>query len=139
MVRARADRGRYVGEPVAAVVAEDRWTAAPRSTRGRVDYEELPAVVDPYQALEPGAPLVEPEWGDNVIFRRAFRGGDADAALAAAARGPRPRSVRADRGVRRSSLAAVSPRTTRFPAPRVLGLRPSTRTSLRSSWPRPWA
>ena len=80
------DRVRYVGELVAAVVAEDRWTARAALDDVVVDYEELPAVADPYEALEPGAPLVEPEWGDNVILRRSFQSGDADAALAVAGR-----------------------------------------------------
>ena len=67
-------------------MAEDRWTARAALDDVVVDYEELPAVADPYEALEPGAPLVEPEWGDNVILRRSFQSGDADAALAAAGR-----------------------------------------------------
>jgi carbon-monoxide dehydrogenase large subunit len=78
------DRDRYVGEAVAAVVAEDPHVAARAVGLIEVDWEPLPAVVDVDAALAPGAPLVEPEWGDNVRIRRDLRVGDPDAALAAA-------------------------------------------------------
>ena len=48
---------RYVGEPVAAVIAESRTQAADAAAAVVVDYDLLPAVVDPYEARQPGAPL----------------------------------------------------------------------------------
>jgi carbon-monoxide dehydrogenase large subunit len=78
------DRARYVGEAVAAVVAEDRFTAYNALELIDVDYEELPVVSDPVKAMEPGAPLVEPEWGDNIMASRDIRLGDPDAAFAEA-------------------------------------------------------
>ena len=78
------DRARFVGEAVAAVVAEDRFSAYGALDLIEVDYEELPAVSDPEQALEPGSPLVEPEWGDNLMASRDIRLGDPDAAFAEA-------------------------------------------------------
>ncbi len=76
---------RYVGEPVAAVVAEDRWTAIEAARRVEVEYDELPAVVDPNRALEPGSPLVVEEWGDNVLSSGVIHSGDPDARLRSAA------------------------------------------------------
>jgi carbon-monoxide dehydrogenase large subunit len=80
------ERVRYVGEAVAAVVAEDRWTAAAALDDIAVDYEVLPAVVDARAALRPDSPLVEPAWGDNVRLRRTFASGDAPGVLARAGR-----------------------------------------------------
>jgi aerobic carbon-monoxide dehydrogenase large subunit len=70
------DRARFVGEAVAAVVARDKFTAYEAVKAIDVDYEELPAVVDPEEALKPGAPLVEPEWGDNIFVSRDFEVGN---------------------------------------------------------------
>jgi aerobic carbon-monoxide dehydrogenase large subunit len=78
------DRARYVGEAVAAVVAEDKFTAYAALDLIQVDYEELPVASDPEQAMEDGAPLVEPEWGDNIMASRDIVLGDPDAAFAAA-------------------------------------------------------
>jgi carbon-monoxide dehydrogenase large subunit len=78
------DRVRYVGEAVAAVAAEDRWQAERALSAIEVDYEVLPAVTDPVAALEPGAPLVEPEWGTNLRVARDLRIGDVAAARQAA-------------------------------------------------------
>ncbi|MGD9765093.1 MAG: xanthine dehydrogenase family protein molybdopterin-binding subunit [Candidatus Binatia bacterium] len=78
------DRARYVGEPVAAVVAEDRYTAHRALELIEVTWEELPAVIDPEAGLQPGAPLVEPEWGDNVMIHREFVRGNPAGALAEA-------------------------------------------------------
>lgn len=58
---------RYVGEPVAAVVALDRATAVDAAEAVVVDYDPLPTVVDPEAALE-GSVLVHPEAGTNVCY-----------------------------------------------------------------------
>ncbi len=80
------DRVRYVGEAIAAVVAEDKYTATRARDLIDVSYEVLPAVTDPERALEPGSPLVEPDWGDNLLISRDWRAGDVEAALAGAKR-----------------------------------------------------
>jgi aerobic carbon-monoxide dehydrogenase large subunit len=80
------DRVRYVGEAVAAVVAEDKYTAHKALGLIDVEYEELEAVTDPERAMEPDSALVEPEWGDNLLITRDWRAGDVEAALAAADR-----------------------------------------------------
>ena len=79
-----ADRVRYVGEPVAAVVATDRYLAEDGAELVVVDYEPLPAAADAEAALDLDAPLLYPEWGDNLYFQRAFASGDVDAALSRA-------------------------------------------------------
>ena len=76
------DRARYVGEAVAAVVAEDRFAAYAALDLIDVDYEELPVVADSERAMEDGAPLVEPDWGDNIMASRDIVLGDPDAAFA---------------------------------------------------------
>ena len=78
------ERVRYVGEAVAAVVAEDKYTAHEALQHIEVDFEELPPVIDPEEALKPGSPLVEPDWGDNVLVSRDFSVGDPDAEFLAA-------------------------------------------------------
>lgn len=55
------DRVRYAGEPIAAVAAEDRDVAKEAVALIEVAYEELPAVFDPFEAMQPGAPLLHPQ------------------------------------------------------------------------------
>ena len=75
---------RYVGEPVAAIVAEDRYTAERARELVEVTYEELPPVTDPEEAMKPGSPLVEASWPDNVMMHKEFVAGDVANALSRA-------------------------------------------------------
>ncbi len=76
---------RFEGDQVAAIVAETEAIAAQGRDLIRVEYEDLPAVFDPLEAMQPGAPLVHPELGDsNVCVRYKVRKGDVEAALAQA-------------------------------------------------------
>ena len=61
------DRVRYVGEPVAMVLATDPRRALNAAEGIEVDYQPLPHVLDPWEALSPGAPLVHPDRGTNKI------------------------------------------------------------------------
>ncbi len=79
------DRVRYVGEAVAAVVAVSPEIAADAVDRVRVDYEMLPAVVDPEAALCAETPLLFEEWGDNVAVAYSFSSGNTEGALQEAA------------------------------------------------------
>src|SRR5690606_10393617 len=63
---------RYAGEWVVAVVADTRAQAEDAAEKVEIDYEPLPYVLDPEQALAPDAPLVHPAHGSNVLFRRKF-------------------------------------------------------------------
>ena len=76
----------YVGQAVAIVVAEDIYTAADALERIVVDYELLPSIVDPSQALEAGAPVVHGDLGSNICLRTVNSGGDIDAAFDSADR-----------------------------------------------------
>ena len=74
----------YVGEPVAIVVAEDRHRAEDAVDEIGVDYETVPAVVDPHDALKASATLVHEESKDNVVFSFSVNKGNVDGALGAA-------------------------------------------------------
>jgi CO/xanthine dehydrogenase Mo-binding subunit len=86
------DRALYAGDPVAAVAAPTRREATEALYAIEVDYEELPAVFDPVEAAQPGAPLVHetaaisendaayfdmrPQPGTNVCHRFRIRHGE---------------------------------------------------------------
>lgn len=57
----------WVGEPVAVVVAEDRYAAADGVAAVVVEYDELPVVTTIAAATAPGAPLLFPHHGTNVV------------------------------------------------------------------------
>src|SRR5207245_11660764 len=80
------ERVRCVGEPVVAIAAETAAAAHDAAALVRIDYRPLPAVLDPDAATAPGAPVIHPELGDNVIYETTLRGGEPDAAFATAAR-----------------------------------------------------
>src|ERR671919_1051208 len=75
---------RYVGEPVVGIAAVDRATAEDATELVQVEYEPLPPVLDPEQALKPDAPLVFEEMGSNVLWHNTFPYGDVEAAFAEA-------------------------------------------------------
>ncbi|HVO29717.1 MAG TPA: selenium-dependent xanthine dehydrogenase, partial [bacterium] len=71
---------RYVGDVLAAVAAVDDRTAREAAALVDVEYDVLPAVLDPEASIAPGAPRVNPQH-DNVLSRSHIRRGDADDAL----------------------------------------------------------
>jgi CO/xanthine dehydrogenase Mo-binding subunit len=73
---------RYVGEPIALVVAETIEAAEQALELIEIEYEILPGVFDPLEAMKPGAPTVyEP---DNIVARWKFRRGDVETGMTAA-------------------------------------------------------
>lgn len=78
------DKVRYVGEPVAFVVAESRYLAEDALEAMELDYEPLPAVTDARRAVERDAPLLHEVIAGNVVATLDTRTGDAERALAAA-------------------------------------------------------
>ena len=74
----------YIGEPVAAVVATSKAQAADAAAAVEVEYDALEAVVDPYEARQPGAPQLYDEVKNNVSVRQEAVHGNVDAALEAA-------------------------------------------------------
>ncbi len=75
------DKACYVGEGVAVVVAEARYTARDALDLIHVEYEPLPVVVDAERALEPGSPVIHSEWPDNLAFRSEQGQGDVEKAF----------------------------------------------------------
>jgi carbon-monoxide dehydrogenase large subunit len=70
------DKVCYVGEGVAAVVAEHRYTARDALDLIHAEYEPLPVVTDPEKALSPQSPVIHSEWPDNVAFRSDLKHGN---------------------------------------------------------------
>ena len=99
------DKVCYVGQAVAVVIAEDLYTAADALEQISVDYELLPVVIDPSQAMEEGAMIVHPDLGSNVSLRTVSAGGDLDAAFAQA-----EHVVRQTYHVQRLAPAPMEPR-----------------------------
>ena len=75
---------RYVGDAVAAVVAETDHQARDAAAAVDVDYEPLATVTNPWEAHQAGAPQLHDEVDDNLCFHWTVAGGDTDAAFAAA-------------------------------------------------------
>ncbi|AVT75606.1 putative hypoxanthine oxidase XdhD [Rhodopseudomonas palustris] len=102
------EKVRFVGEPVAAVVATSQLAAQAAIEAIAVEYNELPAVTDPTAAIQPGAPAVWAETPDNIVAAMSY--GDAakvDAAFASAAH-----TVSLDLVSQRLIPSAMEPRST---------------------------
>jgi carbon-monoxide dehydrogenase large subunit len=87
------DAARYVGQPVAAAVAGDRYAARDAADLVEVRYEPLPAVSDPERGLDPGAPRVHAALDSNLAFEHRWSAGDVDGAFRRAAHVVRGRFV----------------------------------------------
>jgi aerobic carbon-monoxide dehydrogenase large subunit len=72
---------RFVGDAVAVVVADTASQAYDALDSIDVDYDPMPAVVNPEKAAKPGAPALHPEAPANVAFHWTVAGGDVDAAF----------------------------------------------------------
>jgi aerobic carbon-monoxide dehydrogenase large subunit len=80
------DKVRFVGDPVACVIGEQRYQVEDACALVDVAYEPLKAVVDPERAQDPGLPLVDETIPANRAYAGVFASGDVAAALAAADR-----------------------------------------------------
>lgn len=74
----------FVGQPVAAVVAETPYQATDGLNALDLEYELLPTVTDPEAAVRPGSSLVHEQFGDNVAFVYRIGLGDVEASFAQA-------------------------------------------------------
>jgi carbon-monoxide dehydrogenase large subunit len=90
------DRVRYVGEPLAVIVASDRYVAEDALELVDAELEALPIVADARYGAEPGTPLLHEALGSNVADRIEMRRGDVERALREA-----PRRVRGSFAVQR--------------------------------------
>lgn len=100
-----SDKVCYVGQAVAVVIADDPYIAADALEQILVDYEVLPAVIDPYEAMEDGASIIHSDLGSNVALRTINAGGELDAAFAQA-----EHVVRQTYQVQRLAPAPMEPR-----------------------------
>src|SRR5262245_44677076 len=78
------ERTTWVGEAVAAVVADSRAAAEDAAAHVHIDYQPLPAVVDMESALLPPTPVIHAELGDNLCFQRVNAAGQVEEAFARA-------------------------------------------------------
>ncbi len=76
------EKVRYVGDEIAAVAAVDQATAQEAVSLIKVDYEELPAVFDMFEAMKEGAPQIHAEFPGNINAEVHQEFGDTEAALA---------------------------------------------------------
>ncbi len=80
------ERAFYVGHPVVAIVAQTRQQAQDAADLVAIEYVELPCVVDPRRAIEPGAPQIWPDAPRNVAAETRYgKPAEVDAAFARAA------------------------------------------------------
>ncbi len=99
---------RFAGEAVAAVVANSRALAQEAAEAIAVEYEVMPAVVDPLEALKPGAPLVWPQAPDNIVAAMSY----GDAAKVEEAFAKAAHTVSLDLVSQRLVPSAMEPRST---------------------------
>src|SRR3989442_10278855 len=83
--RLATDKALFVGHPIAAIVATDKYAARDAVDLISIDYEELPAVVDVEAAAKVG-PVIHEKFGDNVAYKLTSGEGDIEAALNSADR-----------------------------------------------------
>jgi len=76
------DKVTFHGEPVALVIARDKYVAEDAAELVFVDYEELEPVLDPEEALKPESAIIHEKDGTNEIFSMTFTGGDTEASQA---------------------------------------------------------
>ncbi len=75
------DKVRYVGDEVAGVAAESEDALEEALSKIAVDYEVIPSVIDPLEALEAGAPLVHEDKPGNVAYAFEIERGDVNGAF----------------------------------------------------------
>ena len=80
------DKARFDGDLLGMVVATDQRTARHAVDLIEVEYERLPTLFSPAEALAPGAPLVHEHLGNNVALEASLEWGDVETALRAAPR-----------------------------------------------------
>lgn len=79
------EKVRFVGQEVVAVAAIDSETAEEAAALVKIDYEELPAVFDPEEAILETAPLLYEDKGNNIAYVFQTEQGDVDATFAKSA------------------------------------------------------
>ena len=80
-----SDVARFVGDQIALVVADTEKAAARARDLIEIEWEDLPVVTDPREAMKEGAPLLFPEKGTNVVCHYRIRRGDVEDGFAKSA------------------------------------------------------
>ena len=129
---------RYYGDDIAAVIAEDEVAAAQAVRALKVEYEELPFVLDAQKAMEPDAPQIHEDCPGNVLKHTDIRG--ATISRPSKSRG----SSRSRGGTTPPRFSTATSRTTgALPMRRQAGWwwspPPRSPTSSAGWWGRPWA
>lgn len=75
------DKARFDGDPVACVVAVDRYVAEDAAELVSVEYRKLPAATDMHQSVQGEAPLVDESLPTNVVCEQSYKRGDPDSAF----------------------------------------------------------
>ncbi len=75
------DKARYIGDEIAAVAAVDLETALEAAALIEVEYEELPVVLDPFEAIREGAPVIHEDYPNNIGAEVHQEFGDVEEAL----------------------------------------------------------
>jgi carbon-monoxide dehydrogenase large subunit len=78
------DEVKHVGDPVALVIGDDRYGVYDAAEDVVVEYDPLPVITDPEQALESDSPLVHERFGTNKVCEWSLGGGDLEAGFAEA-------------------------------------------------------
>ncbi len=73
-----SNRVRFLGEPIAAVLALNEYIAADAVDLVDIEYEPLPVVTNAVEAMQRGNPLVYKEWGDNIFYKASFQSGNVE-------------------------------------------------------------
>jgi CO/xanthine dehydrogenase Mo-binding subunit len=71
----------YVGQPLAVVLAEDHYTARDLASAIEVEYDPLPAVVDPTKAIDDSSPKARSDLKSNVFREELVEAGDVGSAM----------------------------------------------------------
>ncbi len=71
----------FVGQPVAAIVATDKYKARDAADMIEVDYDPLDVVTDPEKAAKPDCPVIHEEFGTNIAYVHSAGSGDVEAAF----------------------------------------------------------
>ncbi|MGG1599453.1 xanthine dehydrogenase family protein molybdopterin-binding subunit [Paenibacillus naphthalenovorans] len=75
------DKVLWVGDPVVAVIAESKYIAEDAAQLVEIEYEPLPALINPEEALKPEAPKIYEDWKNNVLWHGVLANGDVDKAF----------------------------------------------------------
>src|SRR5580658_2382270 len=123
-----ADVVRFVGEPIAAVVASSPAAAEDIAEAVAVEIADLPSVVDAQEALKPGAPRVHDKVASNIVVEGRFKTADFDATIARA-----HKVVRVDVRSRRQNATPLEARAAHATFDPASGRVTLTRTAIADS------